>query len=154
MNSFFLSVSFPRIRWQANCVFRSVATRKHNETLRLWPGSAEPCEAIGARVRTQVRIFNTCILCQILTAPVGRVWRLTHFYSVALLLEKRFACHHSIPYFFITLFPTAFYNRSRMTGRYLIPFCKKLSSVSVPTCPFRRIRFLFFLFKLIGKNRF
>ena len=40
MNSFFLSVSFPRIRWQANCVFRSVATQKHNETLRLWPGSA------------------------------------------------------------------------------------------------------------------
>ena len=31
---------------------------------------------------------------------------------------------HSTPYFFITLFPTAFYDRSRMTGRYLIPFCK------------------------------
>ena len=29
---------------------------------------------------------------RILTAPVGRVWRLTHFYSVALLLEKWFAC--------------------------------------------------------------
>ena len=29
---------------------------------------------------------------QILTAPVGRVWRLTHFYSVASLLEKWFAC--------------------------------------------------------------
>ena len=69
--------------------------------------------------------INTCILCQILTAPVGRVWRLTHFYSVALLLEKRFACHHSAPYFFISLFPTAFYDRSRMTGRYLIPFRKK-----------------------------
>ena len=26
---------------------------------------------------------------------------------------------HSTPYFFITLFPTAFYDRSRMTGRYL-----------------------------------
>ena len=26
---------------------------------------------------------------------------------------------HSPPYFFITLFPTAFYDRSRMTGRYL-----------------------------------
>ena len=56
---------------------------------------------------------------RILTAPVGRVWRLTHFYSVALLLEKWFACHHSFPYFFITIFPTAFSFRSRMTGRYL-----------------------------------
>ena len=55
-NFFFLSVSFPRIRWQANCVFRSRATQKRNETLRLWPGSAELCEAIGACVRTQVRI--------------------------------------------------------------------------------------------------
>ena len=27
--------------------------------------------------------------------------------------------------FFIILFPTAFYRRSRMTGRYLLPFCKK-----------------------------
>ena len=61
--------------------------------------------------------FNTRILCQILTAPVGRVWRLTHFCSVALLLEKWFACHHSFPYFFITIFPTAFYDRSRMTGK-------------------------------------
>ena len=56
-------------------------------------GSAEPCEAIGASLRTEVRIFNTCILCQIL---------------------------HSFPYFFITIFPTAFYDRSRMTGRYLV----------------------------------
>ena len=62
----------------------------------------------------------------ILTAPVGRVWRLTHFYSVALLLEKWFACHHSIPYFFILVFPTAFYDRSRMTGKYLLSFCEKL----------------------------
>ena len=27
-----------------------------------------------------------------------------------------------------------------MTGRYLILFCKKLSAVSAPTCPFRRLR--------------
>ena len=54
-NSFFLSVSLPRNRWQANCVFRSVETRKCNETLRLWPGSAEPCGAIGACLRIQVR---------------------------------------------------------------------------------------------------
>ncbi len=33
---------------------------------------------------------------------------------------------HSTPYFFITLFPTAFFLRSRMTGRYLLSFCKNL----------------------------
>ena len=49
-------------------------------------------------MRTQVRILKSCILCQIL---------------------------HSAPYFFISLFPIAFYHRSRMTGRYLIPFCIK-----------------------------
>ena len=59
-------------------------------------GSAEPCEAKGASVRTQARIFKSCNLCQILTAPVGRVWRFTHFYSVALLLEKWFTCHHFV----------------------------------------------------------
>ena len=63
MIAFFLSVSFPRIRWQANCVFRSIATRKRNETLRLWPGSAELREAKGASVRTQIRICNTYNLC-------------------------------------------------------------------------------------------
>ena len=55
-------------------------------------GSTEPYEAIGASLRTQVRIFKSSILCRILTAPVGRVWRFTHFYSVAPLLEKWFAC--------------------------------------------------------------
>ena len=28
---------------------------------------------------------------------------------------------HSTPYFFILVFPIAFYDRSRMTGRYLLP---------------------------------
>ena len=92
-----------------------------------------------ASLRTQVRIFKPCILCRILTAPVGRVWRFTHFYSVAPLLEKWFTCHHSTPYFFIILFPTAFYDRLRMTGRYLLPFYKKLFFVSAHTCPFRRL---------------
>ena len=128
---------------------------------------------------------------------LAKAKRFTHFYSVALLLEKRFACFpcawtafisyaflfrqksftasrkrnsplpsflsgrqirndnrrkeynmtlseesgigyrkthltptffaqilHSTPYFFILLFPTAFYDRSRMTGRYLVPSCK------------------------------
>ena len=88
------------------------------------------------------------MFCQSLTAPVGRVWRLTHFYSVALRLEKRFACHHSTPYFFIILFPTAFYNSSRMTGRYLILFCKKPFYASAHTRPFHRFRFLFSPFKI------
>ena len=84
--------------------------------------------------------LNLATFARILTAPVGRVWRLTHFYSVALLLEKRFACHHSTPYFFISLFPTAFYDRSRMTGRYLIPFRKKrffcvCSYLPLPSAP-------------------
>ena len=35
---------------------------------------------------------------------------------------------HSTPYFFILVFPTAFYDRSRMTGRYLIRFCKNIFS--------------------------
>ena len=47
---------------------------------------------------------------------------------------------HSFPYFFITLFPIAFYHRSRMTGRYLIPLCKKLflrfcSYLPLPSAP-------------------
>ena len=89
MNSFFLDVSFSQTRWQANCVFRSIATRKRNETLRLWPGRTEPCEAIGASLRTAVRIFKSCILCRIL---------------------------HSFPYCFMILLPTAFSLRSRMTA--------------------------------------
>ena len=61
---FFLScllssvVCCPRLRSQSNCVFRSIATRKHNETLRLWPESAELREAIGASVRTICAILS------------------------------------------------------------------------------------------------
>ena len=85
--------------------------------------------------------LNLATSAQILTAPVGRVWRLTHSCSVASLLEKRFACHHSAPYFFISLFPIPFYHRSRMTGRYLIPLCiKSAFYVSAQTCPFRQLR--------------
>ena len=40
--------------------------------------------------------------------------------------------------FFITILPTAFYDRSRMTGRYLVSFRKKLFFVSSHTCPFRQ----------------
>ena len=84
--------------------------------------------------------LNLATSAQILTAPVGRVWRFTHFCSVAPLLEKWFTCHHSTPYFFIILFPTAFYRRSRMTGRYLVPFCKKPFLLSTHACPFRQLR--------------
>ena len=42
--------------------------------------------------------------------------------------------------FFITIFPTAFYDRSRMTGMRLAPFRKELFGLSDPTCPFRRLR--------------
>ena len=35
---------------------------------------------------------------------------------------------------------SAFYDRSRMTGRHIIPFCKKLFYVSAHTYPFRRLR--------------
>ena len=34
---------------------------------------------------------------------------------------------HSTPYFFITLFPTAFYVRSRMTGIFLIPLKNRIT---------------------------
>ena len=57
---------------------------------------------------------------------------------------------HFFPYFLITIFPTAFSFRSRMTGKYLISFCKKLFSYllilifysygSAHTYPFRRLR--------------
>ena len=106
--------------------------KKHNLTLSEESGS-------GYR-KTHLNLATSA---QILTAPVGRVWRLTHFYSVALLLEKWFACHHSFPYFFITIFSTAFYDRSRMTGRYLIPFCKKPFYVLTHSYPFRQLRWHF-----------
>ena len=59
-------------------------------------GSAELCEAIGACVRTQVRIiFRFCSNLPLSSAnadTLAKAKRLTHFYSVALLLEKWFAC--------------------------------------------------------------
>ena len=57
---------------------------------------------------------------------LAKAKHLTLFYSVAPLLKKWFTCHHSTPYFFISLFPTAFYRRSRMTGKYILLLCKKL----------------------------
>ena len=57
--------------------------------------------------------INTCILCQIL---------------------------HSFPHFFISLLPTAFFLRSRMTGKQLILFRMKSFYVFAHTCPFRQLR--------------
>ena len=69
-------------------------------------------EAAGASLRTRIKTFKSSILCRIL---------------------------HSFPYFFITVFPTAFSLRSRMTGRYLILFCKKPFFVSAHAYPFRQL---------------
>ena len=97
MNSFFLSRSLP----------------PNSE------GSAEHSEAIGASLRTQVKIFFR--FCSHLPLPpanaatLAKAKRLTHFYSVALLLEKRFACFpcpgtafliESFSYFTNTCFPS------------------------------------------------
>ena len=45
---------------------------------------------------------------------------------------------HSTSYFFIIVFPIAFYDRSRMTGKYLILLCKNCPYVSTHACPFRQ----------------
>ena len=63
----------------------------------------------------------------------GIEYRKTH-----LILATFARILHSFSYFFIILFPTAFYDRSRMTGRYLIRFSKNISCVSAHTCPFRQ----------------
>ena len=72
---------------------------------------------------------------------------------------------HSTPYFFISLFPTAFYDRSRMTGRYLIPFRKKrffcvCSYLPLPSAPLDTfpvsgdgLRFVFFPLFSIKRGR-
>ena len=59
-------------------------------------GSAEPCEAIGASVRTPVRIFNTRILCRDSYCSRWSGMAFHSFYSVAPLLEKWFTCHHVV----------------------------------------------------------
>ena len=92
-------------RWQANCIFRSVATRKHNETLRLWPGSAEQSEAIGARVRTQVRAFKSYNLC-----PDSSLRsRMTGKYLMLLRKKPffRFCSHLPLPSASLTPSPTS-----------------------------------------------
>ena len=60
-------------------------------------------------------------------------------------INTRILCQilHSTPYFFVSLFPIVFYRRSRMTGRFLIPFCKKPFLLSTHACPFRQLRWHF-----------
>ena len=92
MISFFLSVRFP----------------PNSE------GSAELCEAIGTSLRTQVRIILLCLLT--LTPfdgsadTLAKAKRLTHFYSVAPLPGKWFACFptsgDSLRFVFFRLSPT------------------------------------------------
>ena len=42
---------------------------------------------------------------------------------------------HSTSYFFIIIFPTAFYDRSRMTGKYLIPLKNRTHLYQILTTP-------------------
>ena len=65
--SFFLNVSFPRIQWKVNCVFRSIATRKHNSLAFDW--EVRDCKAIGASVCTKVRIVLSTLLTLIFILP-------------------------------------------------------------------------------------
>ena len=73
-----------------------------------------------------------------LSEESGIGYRKTH------LISPTFARFFTLPRtFFITIFPTAFYDRSRMTGRYLIPFRIKSFFVSAHTYPFRQLRWHF-----------
>ena len=59
-------------------------------------GKCRACEAIGAGLRTQVKTILPCLLTLAPSdgsaATLAKAKRLTHFYSVASLLEKWFAC--------------------------------------------------------------
>ena len=72
-------------------------------------GKCRACEAIGASWCTQVRTVKSCNL-----SPDSSLYLV----------------------FFIIVFPTAFYDCSRMTGRYLIPFCKIRFSCLLTLTPF------------------
>ena len=62
---------------------------------------------------------------------------------------------NSAPYFFISLFPTAFYDGLRMTGRYLIPFCiKSPFTVLLTLAPSDGFCFATFLYLQTHRGRF
>ena len=86
---------------------------------------------------------------QILTVPVGRVWRFTHFYSVTLLPGKWFTCHHFVQEWQASIYCHFVKN--------CFPFLLQLApsvNLSVDTFPDKRgrltVRILFFL----GKKSF
>ncbi len=67
---------YPILLWQLpfNFIYKNLIAFSLSRSLPPHTeGSAEPCKAIGASLRTEVRIFNTCILCQIL--HFVREWR-------------------------------------------------------------------------------
>ena len=94
---------------------------------------------------------------QILTAPVGQVWRFTHFYSVALLPGKWFTCHHFVREwqasiyccfvkncftFLLTLTPSDGYRRHlpRVRGRLTVRVLSFLGKKSFTV--FRRLTYI------------
>ena len=103
MNSFFLSVRFPRTR-------REVLIKARRQGQACVHGS-------------EYLIFVS--FARFLPLPlVG--YGVSLIFTASLRSSKNGSLAITLPRtFFIILFPTAFYRRSRMTGRYLIPFCKK-----------------------------
>ena len=88
-------------------------------------GSAEQSEAIGASLRTRVRIFKFCNLCP---DSYRSRWSGMAFHS---FLQRR-----SAPRKMVHL-PSL---HSRMTGKYLYRSVRNSSFVSTHTYPFRRLR--------------
>ena len=92
-------------------------------------GKCRACEAIGASLRTQVKIvfwfphtyFLFYCFCSLLPLPtagaatLAKAKRLTHFYSVAPLLEKWFACFpSSVDSLKLACFPLVSINRETL----------------------------------------
>ena len=92
-------------------------------------------------MRTQVRIFKSCNLCP---DSYRSRWSGMAFHS---FLQRRSAPRKMVhlpslsdnSIYSVTV-KSAFYDRSRMTGRYLVPLCKNRLFVSAHACPFRRLR--------------
>ena len=91
-------------------------------------------------MRTQVRIFKSCNLCP---DSYRSRWSGMAFHS---FLQRRSAPRKMVhlpslsdnSIYSITV-KSVFYDRSRMTGRYLVPLCKNRLFVSAHACPFRRL---------------
>ena len=143
MNFFFLIISFPRIRREVpslrgergklaytgqNIVEKTKAPlpsflsgeQNRNDTKRK---KIDCLRERRIRHRLWENAFNIHILC--LNSYRSR-WSGMAFHS---LLQRRSAPRK------VVHLPSL---RSRMTGRYLLPFCKKLFYLSSPTCLFRQ----------------